>query len=344
MLKRLLFLSFVAMTSQASAQITITNADAPRASYYFVEATMDSTVAANLAIGTAGTNRTWNFSTIRRATGSTDQTTYVRAVNAQMPQISRFPLATHVTINNSGRHEYLQVTNTVLANLGDADLNGDYSRFGKPLRQLLYPTAYGTTFGDTTKRYDYEAASGAIDSSTTFRSVTTADAWGSITTPLGTFNALRTTTVLTTSVVILGTTLTGTSTIHAWSANGYATPLVTRIRTLFPAAGVDDVDATYLVRRTVATEDFGATVANAYPNPTMKGINLDFSVEKAQQISFQVTNLIGQTVVSEQPNFFAQGSHTQYIALDGLANGLYMLNVLNEKNEIISAKKIMMQR
>ena len=76
----------------------------------------------------------------------------------------------------------------------------------------------------------------------------------------------------------------------------------------------------------------------------MSGITLDFSVEKAQTIAFQVTDLLGQTVVLVQPNFFPQGNHNQHIALDGLANGLYMLNVLNENKEIISAKKIMIQK
>jgi hypothetical protein len=226
----------------------------------------------------------------------------------------------------------------MMAYLGNGDLSGAHQRNGKPQREITYPMAYGTAFRDTFKRY---ITGNPIDSSVSNHIITTADAWGSITTPLGTFNAIRTTTVH--DFIRLGDS--GKVTTQSWWVNGYARPIVQRHVAFNAFAGISiGASGSYLVRRTVATEDFGATVANAYPNPTMKGINLDFSVEKAQQISFQVTNLIGQTVVSEQPNFFAQGSHTQYIALDGLANGLYMLNVLNEKNEIISAKKIMMQR
>jgi hypothetical protein len=337
MLKRLLFLSFVTMTTQLFAQITITSADSLRSGQCFVYAVMDTVVAANLAIGTPGTNRTWNFSTLRRQVGIPDYTTCFNKVNASMPGAAYFPTATHADPYQGGVI-YYQITNTMMAYLGNGDLSGAHQRNGKPQREITYPMAYGTAFRDTFKRY---ITGNPIDSSVSNHIITTADAWGSITTPLGTFNAIRTTTVH--DFIRLGDS--GKVTTQSWWVNGYARPIVQRHVAFNAFAGISiGASGSYLVRRTVATEDFGATVANAYPNPTMKGINLDFSVEKAQQISFQVTNLIGQTVVSEQPNFFAQGSHTQYIALDGLANGLYMLNVLNEKNEIISAKKIMMQR
>ncbi len=340
MLKRLLFLSFVAMTTQLSAQITITSADAPRASYYTVEAEMDSTDAANLAIGTAGTNRTWNFAAVRRAAGSTDNTTYLRAVNAQMPLIARFPTATHAIVTGTSA-DYFQVTTTMFAVLGSADGTvGEYSRNSKPQRNMVYPATYNTTFNDTFKLYQYDASTMTIDSSISARSSNTVDAWGSVTTPLGTFNAVRVTQLQ--NVTVSGFAVVGT--VQSWWVNGYATPILQRQSISAPALGINETGGTYLVRRTVATEEWGATVANAYPNPTMKGVTLDFSVEKAQQIAFQVTNLLGQTVVSEQPNFFSQGNHSQYISLDGLANGLYMLNVLNGKNEIISAKKIMIQK
>jgi hypothetical protein len=156
----------------------------------------DLTTTTGLSEGSAGANQTWNFSTV----GSTSYTTSYLKAPADDTTSSNYPGVTYIETYDDGEYtfsEFMKEGNDSLTTLGVRDVileTGISFVYENPLISLIYPFTYETSFSDVFK------GQGTNASYLVFRNGDasySADAWGTLTTPIGTFaNTLRVKTVL----------------------------------------------------------------------------------------------------------------------------------------------------
>jgi hypothetical protein len=201
MIKKLLTTSFaIAACFTANAQITLTSADLGSIGDQ-VQQAVDTLPASTLSPGSAGTNQTWNFSGLAQHIVET-----VTFSNPNWNANSQdFPNANLAVVDPSGGVAYMNNSATSATALG---FSGDLTGSGNPISahnnppELLmnWPATYGSNFTQnfrTTATFYYGQDPGigfTVDSVRYTQNVTkydSIDAWGSITTPLSTYNVLR---------------------------------------------------------------------------------------------------------------------------------------------------------
>ncbi len=185
------------------AQPILTGADLPAIGDALTFSTDNS--VDGLTPGAAGADQTWDFSGLEAEVSYTS--TFISPSDAFANE--RFPDATIAletdTVTDEGAitgYSFLQVTNDAVFNLGfSADFLGTGTPiqfvFEQPQQVLALPTTSTTSFTDVSVRViqvDGSAFSDQADSAriTTEQTRTvTVDGWGTLTTPAGTFDALR---------------------------------------------------------------------------------------------------------------------------------------------------------
>ena len=70
---------------------------------------------------------------------------------------------------------------------------------------------------------------------------------------------------------------------------------------------------------------------HVYPNPSAGKLNIDFALTESDQVSFSVTNLLGEVVLSWNKNYSVGGNISEQTTLENLASGVYLVNVSNKK-------------
>ncbi len=64
-----------------------------------------------------------------------------------------------------------------------------------------------------------------------------------------------------------------------------------------------------------------------YPNPADQVLNLNFELDKTDQLSIEVTDLSGKVLNQVANGLFIQGQHQIEIPLDNLSSGLYLVEI-----------------
>ena len=167
-------------------------------------------------------------------------------------------------------------------------------------------------------------------------------------------NANPTVTAITTSTVgCAGTSFTlsgGGATTYTWSANAgsatTATVAVTpSVTTNYTVTGTDangcsnNAIVTQSVVSCVGIQDLGLynTNISIYPNPASQFTTINLDQITANEIRIEMVNSLGQLILNEH-----EYGNTITINLSNLANGLYIVKVINGK-EVLAIKKIMKQ-
>lgn len=89
----------------------------------------------------------------------------------------------------------------------------------------------------------------------------------------------------------------------------------------------------------ISTQEFTNQIAvNIYPNPTSEVIHIAFSDVNSQS-TVQIINTIGQIITSQT---IPAGQQQTQMALNGLANGIYMVKIINAEGQT-TTKKIIVQ-
>lgn len=167
------------------AQPTITyNGNAPQiGDIFYTTGTLDQ-----LDPGPAGPNQTWSYPTINPFMSVEDH-----AVNPSTTPYANIFTESNISFEEIGwdTYTYATVTTSGLLNNGVAttmEMDPFIIHYSDPVLIMQYPFSYNNNFNDT-----YFAAYEFLGILTHFRGslVATADAWGSITTPDGTFNMVR---------------------------------------------------------------------------------------------------------------------------------------------------------
>ncbi|RMG86397.1 MAG: PKD domain-containing protein [Bacteroidetes bacterium] len=190
----LTFLFLAGLSTMLPAQITLTADDFPAIGDVLI--TKSDTVNTNVNVGVPGPDQVWDFSQL------TPQSFLPQSFvdPASTPSADAFPDAT-IAISTQGTFSYAKVLPTKAESLGfslDLDGTGVYTAFPfqNPGTIAVFPLTYGTTFQDTFS-FDVTLVGDpqqGLDSIRVKQIATVeaeVDAYGTVITPNGSFEALR---------------------------------------------------------------------------------------------------------------------------------------------------------
>ncbi len=360
MKKQLLFMvacSLAALT--ASAQITITTADIETPNHVVYQA---NDTLPTISIGNASaTTQTWTMTGLAQSTKDTlNFIPYAWQPNANFP-------TSNVVIKQGSANQYAFALNdangfSILGNGGTANIMGanvNLNQIYTPSEKLAtfpftlnssvannYRTYAKFFFGQTITYLGNPIQVDSIKEHSTVNKTILVDAFGSLTTPLGTFNVIRSKETKIThdtidGFIVLSTmpyfgmwqnaayTTLDTAVTYTWWANGVGFPLV--------KANVDllgNVKSVSWLLQTpsLGINEYSSGAENVYPNPAQNEIN--FVADAAKQKSIQVFDITGRLV-----DTFLITENVTTLNTSAYANGLYTYSILGKDNSIISRGK-----
>ena len=353
-----ILLLVVLLCSAAMSQITVTSTD------------MQTLYAAGKSwrnLGAYSLNVTMNVGTASSSAQSWQIPTVVYTDTIRMdnilpsatPYASRFPRATHVqrAMQKTGDttttvYSYVRITTDSLISLGFAirtqSPRSDTTDYEPQVTlQYLFPIQLGksSTRRDSTSIF---AGSYIIQ-----RIVNTCDAFGSLVTPAGTFQALRTKEISYSETWFSGMLYSKDSSMSlTWfTKEGYfynvepkdqhqssGSQVISSVSYMIPLGftGVTDqspgIPAEY-------------TLQQNYPNPFNPSTNIRVSVAQAGHVSLKVYNVLGVEVASLMNEQKEAGTFTVNWNASGLPSGMYLyrLTVTSDKGKVFDqAKKLVL--
>jgi hypothetical protein len=336
----LLFFVLLFSQSLATAQITLTSANAPVARTAHRVRDVDTTAAKRLVItpGSA-TAQTWNFSTIALDPAPAYLTTY--AVITGAPSASSFPTATLIErtdVTNPQVVTYHRINASEWAVLGDVDDMGQVTVNADPRVILKYPFTLNTSFKDTFTIDDPNF--GTFES----KSVITGDAWGTIQTPLGSFNSLRMKRVVTASFSLFGIPIKLDIVGNEWWTNQHSYPILAHQRLIFSSPIIPNgVDTTYqafvLTFQTVGVKETEVNhISNTFPSPANAQMTLDIDVPNASKVAALIMSMNGQTFKTRNLGELQSGKQQVNIDVSDLPSGSYQLILMSDKGKLGTQK------
>ncbi|MCW3103091.1 MAG: hypothetical protein JWO09_1531 [Bacteroidetes bacterium] len=351
-MKKTLLISFFGLSVvAANAQITLTSADiaAPTKVIRQANDTMPT-----VSIGSAGTSQTWNMAAL--SNDREDTLTFFPYSTAPNPKFSGANIAvrfgwqqTYAYLNNSASSATILGAGTL------TDFGGGPSQVNQvntPAEKLAnWPGTYSSAFTsnfrtNSTFYFGVDPGIGApIDSLRTHgrtNKTVVYDAWGTISTPLGTYPALRAKQTVvkrdTTDafIAILGgwqndiSTNADSTVSYSWWSNGIGFPLVElTLDSLGTVSG-----ATWLLALPAVgiNEYTSAMSVDVYPNPAQEAVN--FMVDSRLAASVQIFDITGRKV-----DAFGITSDLTTINTSAYANGTYTYVVSGKDAAVLTRGK-----
>ncbi len=288
--------------------------------------------------GTGGANQTWDLSGY--VTSESDMVHFVDpATTPWGGQATNSNLATQVDFKDMVVI-YLNVTSSMMKNTAMGTSAEGMEFFGnyEDEQELMhFPFAYNDNFTDTySYTFEYSMMGMTIQLVTSGTDVTTADAWGTVSTPYGVFeNALRVKTVTTETQEtwmngVLQESTTDNTTNYEFYHSDYKAPLASLY---YDAEFPDETEVTFTALATGISEMETADV-NVYPNPASEMISIDFSAFKSGS-NVSLINAKGAEVAR-----FVAGNTVEQISVSELPQGMYMIMGKGANNQAINTKLV----
>lgn len=269
--------------------------------------------------GSAGAGQTWNLSAL---TGSAASNTVVTV--SSTPNAASFPNA-NISLKGASYYAYYKTSSTAWQNYGSATTV--VMPYSDPEDFLHFPFTYNNTFTDTWAAVFTNTYTFYRKGSTTV----TADGYGTVTTPAGTFNnALRVHFVQTyQDSAYVGTpyVITYQNDEYMWYLNGNHTPIAT-VYTL-TTSGNPSPGGSYLTNAVNGINDQVNLINNCLvsPNPAVEQINLDFDLAQNKHIEIKLFNSLGASVSPFISAEGLQGSNRYKLDVSTLPEGPYFIQV-----------------
>ncbi len=342
--------AIVAITLFAKAQITVTTADiaSPTKVIYQANDTMPT-----VSVGSFGTSQTWNMSALN--THSTDTMTFISYAWAPNSNFS----TSNLVAKQGWQNAYVYLTNnasglTVQGSSGSQDFGAGpvtINQINSPSEILMnfpgtYLTAFTNNYMTNTPAFYFGIDPGigfVIDSvrqHSEVKKTVLVDGWGSLTTPLGTYNVLRAEETIvrydTTDAYLFGTwndailTSADSTTGYSWWANGVGFPLVS-----IKLDSLSNIKQTQWLQALPAVginEQSNATTVLVYPNPAQNQIN--FTVESSKVGAIQVMDITGRMI-----DYIVVSNDNVAINTSLFANGVYSYALVGKDNVILNRGK-----
>ncbi|MBI1225354.1 MAG: T9SS type A sorting domain-containing protein [Bacteroidetes bacterium] len=353
-LKLTFIFAFACMAIAGFSQITLTAADVAIAGQSMTQVN-DTLPDASIVAGTGGQNKIWDFSALH------DHEVYsfsIVAPNAT-PYAAMFPTANVAAIENDSAYAYFEKDNNGLRMLGIygsfpvEDGNIELAVRSTPASSILrFPTTFNDGYTESYKRVFEMSGVDAgfpVDSfkvvSTVQRSVQY-DAYGSLTTPAGTFQVLRVketeVSTDTSYILFLGawTELPGDQitdiAYNFWTKqNGVSFP----IASIQADENGNTVSATYLRDFAVSPtyEDKQDIAFDVFPNPCSDQLSLD--LPDGFDGTVAVYDMVSRELISQNI-----AGHFATLDTHALQQGHYIAVLKNNKNRIVGYKKFEVSR
>lgn len=284
--------------------------------------------------GPQGPNKTWNFSEL-----SVFETGELFAVDpAETPFADIFTEA-NIAFNYSGEssatYNYSNINSSEGNNLGTGfDNNPPMIIYYDDYAKLMdYPCSFNDNFTDSySGGYEMEGMlvkqTGTIDK--------TADAWGTITTPSGTFeNVLRLKTIRNEidSIWMEDLFLWRTVTLfkdYEWYADDSRVPVFAI--TISSSALINDTISYFTTGMTnVNTFNQQPGTFQIFPNPASDFIKLYYSPLNSEQFTFSLIDLTGRELIRKEGKSSLALNHEFKIELNGISPGIYFVRISDGK-------------
>lgn len=309
----LLLLAILFKMSVLTGQITISSADMPNVGDTIRFSTASPTSLAGLNFAQTGTNYTWDFSLLTHV--SQDIDTFVSVASTPIFYYPSF--ITNASIAKKGTsfgaagftltnvYDFFKETTAHFAQVGfAAQLSGVPlpTLYTAPDYQYRFPLSYSNSdsclFGYTI----------AVPTLFTYKNeskrINTVDGWGTITTPLGTFQALRVKSVIISRDSLASDSLpfpippiTTTTTEYKWLTNTHRAPVVTVEIRGMGAATVTYLDIPRQNIGIAETAGNGVSMSvSLYPNPAANSLTIA-TTPKPEVISWGMTDAFGKIVM-----------------------------------------------
>lgn len=307
-MKTIFTLTFLAITSSAIGQHTLTQSSLPVPGESMSLVSMDVT---GVTEGATGANVTWNFQNL--VSGATTINYY--STPGSSPYGSAFPNST-VVLHDYNFYSFYS-TNGDFRSQGFAISWGDLQYSDE---QVIYPVPF--TYGSS--HSDSYAGAGQSSGSTYNRTgslTTTCDAWGTLILPSGNYsNVIRVKTVANdTDVFTMGGSQSYSSESYNFYGPGQKAPLLYITSMTTPSGTAKYVQTSTDI---VGTEESSLISLNLYPNPAVNS----FSVEsEITTFDITITDMNGALVRQ-----FEQVSPSTKLNIESLSSGIYFVTINSE--------------
>jgi hypothetical protein len=170
------------------------------------------------------------------------------------------------------------------------------------------------------------------------------DAWGMLTTPLGTYSVLRSKETKITKDSADGKTALGwrnvlktkdSTTTYSWWTNGIGYSLATA--TMDSTNGVKSVQFLTTIPPTGITELTAAADEKVYPNPAQNEIN--FVADASKQKEIKVYDIAGRLLDAVMVNNTVTTFNTS-----AYANGIYTYSIIGKDNTVLARGKFVINK
>ena len=252
--------------------------------------------------------------------------------------------------------EYYLFRNDSLSWLGAASVLGaDSSVFYQMLNEnpdvrMIFPITYQNSFDDNLRGVNWIRYAGSLIKQSRSGDIThTADAYGSLTTPYGTFqNVLRiktTETIYDTLQAFIPVPSEQKITRYTWYSSDERYILmhmdsIAVIQFGFPAS----LTKSHMYRAgeimTSIDQDKLAKEMelSVFPNPASDVLNVNFNLDNPQNVKISLGNIIGQNLISKVSSQLYSGEQTHQLDLSELGAGYYLLTIETDRG--MAAKKV----
>jgi hypothetical protein len=321
MKKPLLMIALSALAGVSNAQVTLTAAG--------VNPVLGETVNMNngnyTSPGSAGTSQTWDLTGIGAGTPAGAATIVNASATANA---ASFPGATIALDNTtSGSAQYYKTTSTAWQNYG-VYVPGTALPNSNPEDLLHFPFSHGNSFTDS---WAGQFVSGGYTFYRTGSTTVTADGYGTLTTPNGTYsNVMRVHFVQTyqdSAYVGVPYVITYVNDEYMWYKEGIHSQVAV-VYTLTSSAGGPYTGGSYITGTVGVEESSLLSSFDVYPNPASEILNLNLSVETQAKLDVVIYNSLGQQVMNVTEGNAVTGANLFSVDVATLNEGVYFVQVL----------------
>lgn len=286
--------------------------------------------------GSAGANQTWNFSAIS-ATSSSSSTV---VAPSSTPNGSSFPAANIAFDNGSlGNYSYQKTTSAVFQNYGLVNSGGVVMSYSNPEDLMHYPFTYNNTYTDP---WAVTFVNGGYTFYRTGTSTITADGYGTLITPAGTYTnvtRIHMLQVYKDSADFGGfTSVTNyTNDEYLWLKDGTRTSLAACFSAV---AGGMTTQSGFFAGSVVGVDEIDGylNAFNLFPNPAATIVNVGFNLVQSTGYKVSVYNSLGQVVLSAGRVENAIGEKNIALDVTSLPEGVYFAQVMLDGNAALTKR------
>ena len=337
-MKKLLLLTGIAFTLPGLTQVTVTSSNLPNVGDQLDQA---SDTLPSVTVGNAGANQTWDYSTL----GVEETTTLTFAAPQWTPNGAAFPNSNLAMVINPNRIFYMNKSGSgleLVGFVGDLGYGTMVLNSNDSETIVEMPMNYGDTYNDASLIDSTISAAGlplpGVDSARVVRRIIheyEVDAWGSLTTPNGTFDVLRQKSMTITvdsiwtkpvfpSLWVFFSEERDTTYGYAYWSNDTSARFPLVELTVDENDNVEVADWMNVLPTLTNVKEQGISMEiSIYPNPSSDILYLDYETNFDK---FSVFDVTGKEVLSKTNN-----NHLRSLSLRGLKPGVYFLSVY--KNE-----------